>query len=224
MEKNKHHENLIHKLIGDRHVRADTEYFHNPTNITNILFYDEIEKTHQDTMDDLGRAMCYYPFWNVWRYGMSSTILDDKTIYIAGEHEDYYDPNFHIYNDVIVIDNNDNVTVYTYPKDIFPPTDFHKAIHIDNYIWIIGNLSKTSCYIQVCRLHLDDMKMESIEYKCKTRSSIPPNISFVKDNLNNKCELLENGASIKVTTDNMTWIFNTITYEWDEEEACEDKK
>ena len=44
MEKNEHHAKLIEKLIGNRHVRADKEYFHNPTNITNILFNDEIER------------------------------------------------------------------------------------------------------------------------------------------------------------------------------------
>jgi len=220
MEKNEHHAKLIEKLIGNRHVRADKEYFHNPTNITNILFNDEIERIPQDSyenMDDQERALYYYPFWNIWRFGMSSTILNDKTIYIGGEHEDYYDPCFHIYNDVIVIDNNDNVTVYTYPVNIFPHTDFHKAIHIDNYIWIIGNIghfSDMSDCIQVFRLNLLDMKMENINYKSKNGHP-PPFISFKEHDKNNKCELLENGTSIKVTSKNNIWILDTITCEWE---------
>jgi hypothetical protein len=61
-------------------------------------------------------------------------------IEIAGEHEDYYDPDFYIYNDVVVYDGCGEFTIYEYPQAIFPPTDFHTATLIDDWIYIIGNL------------------------------------------------------------------------------------
>ncbi|HKJ63528.1 MAG TPA: hypothetical protein VKA94_16275, partial [Hyphomicrobiales bacterium] len=39
------------------------------------------------------------PFWSWERFGQSSTPLaDGRIIHVAGEHEDYYDPDFCIYN------------------------------------------------------------------------------------------------------------------------------
>jgi hypothetical protein len=49
-------------------------------------------------------------------------LKDGRIIYVGGEHEDFYDPNFYIYNDVIVLDGN-NIYIYLYPADIFPPTE-----------------------------------------------------------------------------------------------------
>ena len=43
------------------------------------------------------------PFWSWQRFGRTSTPLPDgRIIHIAGEHEDYFDPDFCIYNDVVV--------------------------------------------------------------------------------------------------------------------------
>src|SRR5690606_30371083 len=43
------------------------------------------------------------PGWCFHRFGQSSTALPDgRVVLIAGEHEDHYDPDFHIYNDVVV--------------------------------------------------------------------------------------------------------------------------
>jgi hypothetical protein len=42
--------------------------------------------------------------WCFERFGATRTLLPGgRVICIAGEHEDSYDPDFHIYNDVIVI-------------------------------------------------------------------------------------------------------------------------
>ena len=42
------------------------------------------------------------PFWSWQRFGRTSTALPDgRVIHIAGEHEDSYDPDFCIYNDVL---------------------------------------------------------------------------------------------------------------------------
>src|SRR5687768_8520606 len=43
------------------------------------------------------------PVWCFERYGQSSTKLPDGCeALIGGEHEDFYDPDFYIYNDVVV--------------------------------------------------------------------------------------------------------------------------
>lgn len=43
------------------------------------------------------------PVWSFDRFGVSSTKLDDGCIiHVGGEHEDFYDSDFCIYNDVIV--------------------------------------------------------------------------------------------------------------------------
>lgn len=101
------------------------------------------------------------PAWCCDRFGQTETILPDgRRVLIAGEHEDSYDPDFNIYNDVIVIDSNDQVTIYGYPEDIFPPTDFHTATLVDNEIILIGSLGypdqRKDGETQVLRLNLND--------------------------------------------------------------------
>jgi hypothetical protein len=89
-------------------------------------------------------AVCFFygpPVWCFDRFGMALARLPDgRVLWIAGEHEDYYDPDFCIYNDVIVIDTNLRVTIYGYPRDVFPPTDFHTATLVGEDIYLIGNL------------------------------------------------------------------------------------
>lgn len=81
------------------------------------------------------------PVWSFNRDGQSITLLPDgRVIEIAGEHEDYYDPDFYIYNDVVVSDGDGEFTIYGYPRNVFPPTDFHTATLVDDQIYIIGNL------------------------------------------------------------------------------------
>lgn len=83
----------------------------------------------------------YQPTWCFNRFGQSINMLkDDTLIYIAGEHEDSYDPDFYIYNDVVAIHPDGSVEIYGYPEDVFPPTDFHSATYVDNKIFIIGNV------------------------------------------------------------------------------------
>lgn len=91
------------------------------------------------------------PDWCFRRFGMSRTDMGDgRTVCVGGEHEDYYDPDFCIYNDVIVlrpgygraeftIDSGD-VEIYGYPADVFPPTDFHSATLVGDLLIIIGRL------------------------------------------------------------------------------------
>lgn len=68
------------------------------------------------------------PMWSNGRHGQSRTLLaDGRTLLIAGEQEDHYDPDFFIYNDVIEIDSKGGIRIFGFPTDAFPPTDFHTA-------------------------------------------------------------------------------------------------
>ncbi len=81
------------------------------------------------------------PIWTFDRMKYSTTDLaDGRTIYVGGEHEDYYDPDFCIYNDVIVISPGNRVEIFGYPREVFPPTDFHTATLIDERLLLIGCL------------------------------------------------------------------------------------
>lgn len=81
------------------------------------------------------------PIWTFERYGATRNQLSDgRVVCIGGEHEDYYDADFCIYNDVIVFGPEDQIEIYGYPKEVFPPTDFHTASLLTDRIIIIGSL------------------------------------------------------------------------------------
>lgn len=82
-----------------------------------------------------------HPTWTNHRFGQTTTALPDgRTLHIAGEHEDFYDPDFYIYNDVHVTEPGGALAIYGYPTAVFPPTDFHSATVVDAHVWVIGNL------------------------------------------------------------------------------------
>ncbi len=82
--------------------------------------------------------------WCFNRFGRSLTELPDGTrIIIAGEHEDGYDPDFFIYNDVVIAHPDGRIEILGYPEDHFPPTDFHSATVVGGELVLIGNLSYT---------------------------------------------------------------------------------
>lgn len=104
------------------------------------------------------------PCWSFDRFGQSTTILPDgRTVRIAGEHEDSYDPDFYIYNDVVVTGPDGKVTILGYPEDIFPPTDFHTATQVGDELILIGSLGYTERRhedrTQVLRLSLRDWRI-----------------------------------------------------------------
>lgn len=82
------------------------------------------------------------PVWSFRRFGRTATRLaDGRWVLIAGEHEDHYDQDFCIYNDVTVIHPGGKVDHYIYPTEVFPPTDFHTASLVGERIILIGNYS-----------------------------------------------------------------------------------
>jgi hypothetical protein len=81
------------------------------------------------------------PIWCANRFGQSITFLPDgRIVQIGGEHEDWYDQDFCIYNDVFVHQPDGTIHIFGYPKSLFPPTDFHTATLVGDHILIIGSL------------------------------------------------------------------------------------
>ncbi|MDZ4859908.1 MAG: ankyrin repeat domain-containing protein [Candidatus Hydrogenedentes bacterium] len=106
--------------------------------------------------------------WCFKRFGKSITELPDgRFIEIGGEHEDHYDEDFYIYNDVVVHHGNGRFEIYGYPKEMFPPTDFHSATLVGDYIYIIGGLGyrgeRRFGETLVYRLHCDGYTIEPVE-------------------------------------------------------------
>jgi hypothetical protein len=81
------------------------------------------------------------PIWTFDRMGQTRTDLPDgRVVSVGGEHEDDYDPDFCIYNDVVVFGPTGQIEIYGYPKEVFPPTDFHTATLAGGRLIIVGCL------------------------------------------------------------------------------------
>lgn len=108
------------------------------------------------------------PVWCFDRFGMSRTRLPDgRIIHIAGEHEDFYDRDFCIYNDVIVINLDESIDIFAYPRDVFAPTDFHTSTLINDSIFIVGTLGyineRRPGETPVYRLDVNNMVISLVE-------------------------------------------------------------
>lgn len=108
------------------------------------------------------------PMWCFDRMGMSKTMLPNgRVVYIGGEHEDHYDPDFFIYNDVVVVDTDGSIAVYGYAREEFPPTDFHSATLVGKAIFIVGCLGhpeqRVETHTPVFRLDLETMIITPVE-------------------------------------------------------------
>lgn len=81
------------------------------------------------------------PVWSWERMGRTSTTLPDgRIVHVAGEHEDFYDPDFCIFNDVVVEHPDGRLEIFGYAKEDFPPTDFHTATLVGDAIILIGSV------------------------------------------------------------------------------------
>jgi hypothetical protein len=101
---------------------------------------------------------------------------DRRVIQIAGEHEDYYDSDFCIYNDVFVHEPDGSIAIYGYPEAVFPPTDFHTATLVGDFIYVIGSVGYREVRqvgtTSVFRLHVHTMRIDRIETTGDTPGSI----------------------------------------------------
>jgi len=172
---------------------------------------------YSDTEDSNGDAV-----WSYQRFGKSTTILDNGYIIeIAGEHEDYYDPDFCIYNDVIVFDQQRNFTIYSYPRSVFPPTDFHTATLIEkNNLLIIGNLGYPEDRIEETQLYLLNLENFKIQ-KVSASGQSPGWIHGHKATLSeDKQTVMISKGKIDLGSDSSLqeniddWSLNLTTWEW----------
>ncbi len=171
---------------------------HNPTRMDNVVWewlirsrqsaYHAAQELGGPGYSDQG------PTWCFDRMGQTATDLPNgRTIYIGGEHEDYYDPDFYIYNDVVVINPDQSIKIYGYPEHIFPPTDFHTSTLIGNAIVIIGSLGyRGKRSIGVTQIYLIDLESFEIQ-EVKTTGTSP---GWIHDHT---AILSGNGESIKIT-------------------------
>lgn len=203
----------------------------NPTTTTNP-FYSWVIKHNLDAWSIRKIIIDNYvaeeqfetpPLWCQARMGQSRTELPDgRIVLIAGEYEDFYDPDFCIYNDVIVIHPDGNIETYNYPKTTFLPTDFHTSTLVgtgnDEHIIIIGSLGypgiRQYSHTPVYKLDTQSFKIEQVA----TRNSIGwihKHDAVVKDNR----LIVTNGKIITDETspllDNVnTWALNLTTLIW----------
>lgn len=108
------------------------------------------------------------PTWSASRFGQTQTVLPDgRVIEIGGEHEDCYDTDFCIYNDVFIHEPGKAPQIFLYPEEVFPPTDFHTATLVGVWIYIIGSVgyiedrNENTC--PVYRLHTGTLAIERVD-------------------------------------------------------------
>lgn len=108
------------------------------------------------------------PVWCAQRFGQSLTLLPHgRAVQIGGEHEDFYDSDFCIYNDVFVHERDGSVAIYGYPESVFPPTDFHTATLVGDSIYVIGSLGYQGARrygeTPVYRLDVHTLRMDRLD-------------------------------------------------------------
>jgi hypothetical protein len=147
------------------------------------------------------------PVWCFMRFEKSiNELLDGRIVEIGGEHEDYYDPDFCIYNDVVVHHGDGSFDILGYPREVFPPTDFHTATLVGKFIYIIGSLGysreRQGGATQVYRLDTETFAIEEM----RTSGDNPGWISRHKATLRENREIHVRGGKL------CTWNAGTEDY------------
>ena len=161
------------------------------------------------------------PVWCYQRYGRSTTLLDDgRIIEIAGEHEDYYDPDFCIYNDVTEFKPDGSIRIFGYPEHVFRPTDFHTATCVKDDIVIIGCLGypqdRQFGHTSVYRLSTTTFEMQAV----KTHGDQPGWIHRHKAKLEGGSRIIVSGGHIERGLDTPfvenidDWALDLTTWVW----------
>lgn len=177
----------------------------------------QAEKKYQQSS-----GLDHHPVWSYDRFGRSTTLLDDgRIIEIGGEHEDSYDSNFCIYNDVTVFNTDGSIDIYTYPTGVFPPTDFHTASLIGDSILIIGCLGgphqRRSGTTPVYRLDLKTFEIHAVE----TTGAAPGCIQRHKAKMDESGRIVISGGVIEqgwneVAKENIdTWALDPVSGHWE---------
>ncbi|MEM6594613.1 MAG: ankyrin repeat domain-containing protein [Pseudomonadota bacterium] len=156
------------------------------------------------------------PVWSFSRYGRTATVLSDgRLVLVAGEHEDHYDADFCIYADVTVLGTGGTLEHFIYPKDVFPPTDFHSATLLGHQIWLIGCLGypdqRKDNQTQVLCLNVEDFSISVVP----TSGETPGWIHGHRAALTEEGILLVGGKIEPGYRDNeATFLLNTDTLCW----------
>jgi hypothetical protein len=130
---------LFLKWRSPRFGASNPERMNNP--VWEWLVKSRISAYQANQCMNEGNALDAGAGWCFDRFGQSSNQLPDgRVVHIAGEHEDFYDPDFYIYNDTVVQHPDGSIDIFGYPREVFPPTDFHSATLAGNRIILIGNL------------------------------------------------------------------------------------
>ena len=134
------------------------------------------------------------PMWCFDRFGQSvSRLPDGRQVLIAGEHEDHYDPDFHIYNDLVIIDESGKAEIYGYPREVFPPTDFHSASVTDAQIVLIGSLGYRQ---DRCLGETQVVTVERESWAISRIDTVGPSPGWIH---NHKAEVRNDRAAILIT-------------------------
>lgn len=162
------------------------------------------------------------PAWCFERFGKSETSLPNgDIIHIGGEHEDHYDPDFHIYNDVTVIKENGEIAIHGYPLQDFPGTDFHSATLVGETIFIVGRLGhpkqRVAGTTPVYKLELNSMRISSLKTYGDQPGWIYGHSAILDDDSQSVIvrggeRWLSDDLAISENVD--SWSLNTLTGEW----------
>lgn len=157
----------------------------NPTTHRNV-FWEEMVRTGETAYQAFQRfdpnrrrfrSATPDPVWCFERFGQTRTRLPDgRIICVAGEHEDSYNPDFCIYNDVVVFTAPDRFTIQGYPESLFPPTDFHTATRVEDNLYLLGSLGNQGRYGQTMQAFRLDTRTLSI-HPLTTDGQKPPWLS-----------------------------------------------
>jgi hypothetical protein len=159
------------------------------------------------------------PVWGFDRSGRSTNLLPDgRVIEIGGYQENFnYDSDFWIYNDVVVYDGQGDFQIYSYPRDVFFPIDYHTATRVNGWIYIIGNLGYLSDRIvgktPVYRLNCTTFEIEPVITTGECPGWISNHTAVVQDR-----QIYINGGQIELN--NQILIYNQTEYILDLNECC----
>lgn len=139
----------------------------------------------------------YDAVWCFNRFGVARVALPDgRVVYVGGEHEDFYDEDFCIYNDVVVFGADGVINIYGYPESVFPPTDFHTATLVGDRIIIVGNLGYPEDR-DATRTPVFSLDTTTFAIAPLTIQGTPP--GWIHDHLG---ELLPDGHTIRISRGN----------------------
>lgn len=142
--------------------RMDLEFWRDMVRTGGSAYFARRHFGDTEAFTSRGAVWCYDRFGSTL-----SQLKDGRFVQIGGEHEDYYDPDFWIYNDVVVHDGRGGFEIYGYPREVFPPTDFHTATLAGDSIYVVGCLGypeqRKEGHTPVYRLKLESWKIEAVE-------------------------------------------------------------